>query len=92
MESTDPHAGGVLVVFDSGVAKLVAWRSEAVVPALDTAKGLAAQVLEALQRDGKWDEIRDTNWVSVTAAMNKLVRDWNGALVARQGAARGQAH
>ncbi len=80
------------MAFDSGVAKVAAWRSDAVVPALDTAKALAAQVLEALRTEGRWDEIRDTNWVSVAAALNKLVRDWNGALVAHQGAARGQAH
>ncbi len=81
MESDDPYAGGVLVTFDSGVSKQVAWRSARIIsPAIDAAKEATAQVLEALRAEGRWDEIRDTNWVSVCAAMHKCIREFNGKL------------
>jgi len=77
----DPHAAGVAIVFDSGAAKQIAWRTKPgrlISPALDAAKQYTAQVLDALLREGREEEIRHTNWVSVTAAMHKLIRDFNG--------------
>ena len=81
LESDDPHTAGVLITFDTGVKKQIAWHSDAIIsPALDAAKEYTAQVLDALLREGHLDEIRDTNWVSVTAAMHKCIRDFNGKL------------
>ena len=77
----DPYIGGVAIVFDSGVAKQIAWRvtpGRLISPALDAAKQYTAQVLDTLIREGRETEIRDTNWVSVTAAVHKCIRDFNG--------------
>ena len=79
----DPYAGGVAVAFDSGVSKQIAWRAkpgEYISPALDAAKEYTAQLLDTLLREGREEEIRHTNWVSVTAAVHKCIRDFNGKL------------
>ena len=81
--NNDPFVGGVLLRFDSGAAKTIAWRSEAVIsPALDAAKQYAAQVIEALVKDNDERAVRDTNWASVTAALYAIIRQFNGRLVA----------
>ena len=81
LESDDPTVAGFVVSFDTGVAKAVVWRSDKVIsPALDAAKQYTANVLEQLMSEGREAEIRDTNWVSVTAAARKLIRDFNGKI------------
>lgn len=86
LESDDPHVAGFAIAFDSGVAKQIAWKADAIIsPALDAAKQYTAQVIDSLMREGCEAEIRDTNWVSVTAAVYKIVRDFNGKLHELQG-------
>lgn len=81
LESDDPRTAGVLVRFDSGIAKTVCWSAESVIsPALDAAKEYTAALIDQLMREGHEQEIRHTNWVSVTAAMHKCIRDFNGKL------------
>lgn len=79
----DPFAGGVLIRFDSGVAKTIAWRSEELIsPALDAAKEYTASIIDALVKENREAEVRNTNWASVAAAVHKIIRDFNGQLVA----------
>ena len=81
LDSDDPHTAGVLITFGSGVKKQVQWHAaEVISPALTAAKEYTASVLEQLLRENREAEIRDTNWVSVTAAMHKCIRDFNGKL------------
>jgi len=85
LESDDPHTAGVLVTFDTGVKKVVQWRAaEVISPALAAAKEYTAGLLEQLMRENREAEIRNTNWVSVAAAMHKCIRDFNGKLHALQ--------
>lgn len=81
LESDDPHIAGVLVTFDSGVKKTVVWQAAQVIsPALDAAKQYTAELLDQLMKENREAEIRNTNWVSVTAAMHKCIRDFSGKL------------
>jgi len=84
LESDDPHVAGVLIQFDSGLpGKVVHWRSkggEIISPALEAAKEYTAAVLDSLMKENREADIRNTNWVSVAAAMHKLIRDFNGTL------------
>lgn len=79
LESDDPLTAGFVITFDSGVAKQVAWTAKTVIsPALDAAKEYTAAIVDALVKDNREAEVRDTNWVSVCAAIHKIVRDFNG--------------
>ena len=83
LEAVDgnPFVGGFVISFDSGKAKSVVWQSEKIIsPALDAAKQYTANVLEELAKENREADVRNTNWVSVTAAVHKLVRDFNGRL------------
>jgi hypothetical protein len=93
LESDDASVAGFVIAFDSGVAKSVVWRSDRVIsPALDAAKTYTAEVIDALMKDNREAELRDTNWVSVCAAAHKLIRDFNGRIHALETVGSGQAH
>lgn len=78
LESDDKRHGGVVLTFPSGAAKSVTWSTgEPIHPPLDAAKGYAAQVLDALMREGRIDDADRTNWASVVAAMVRLIEDFN---------------
>lgn len=84
---------GFVIAFDTGAAKSVVWRSDRVIsPALDAAKQYTANVVETLMSEGREEEIRNTNWVSVCAAAHKLIRDFNGRIHALESVGNGQAH
>lgn len=79
-KSTDGDAGvgGFFVFLPSGRTKVITWRQmQPITPTLDAAKQYAAKVIESLQRDGLHDDIDRTNWVSVTAAIERIILDWN---------------
>lgn len=83
LEAVDgsPFVGGFVISFDSGLAKSVVWQSEKIIsPALDAAKQYTANVIDELVKANREADVRHTNWVSVTAAVHKLVRDFNGRL------------
>lgn len=85
-ESTnaDPNVGGFICRFPSGLVKSVAWRTGApIMPTLDAAKTYAAQLIEALSREAKFDDMERTNWASAVAAIQKIISDWNDELRAR---------
>ncbi len=85
-EGDDPHVGGFFIFLPSGATKTVAWRqSKPITPTVDAAKRYAAAVIESLQKDGLADDIDRTNWASVTAAIQRIILDWNGAIGRRIG-------
>ena len=78
-DSPDPEVAGFVVEFPSGNRKSVAWRSKApITPALDAAKEYAAELLAARSSEpGGMDDVNRTNWASVTAAVQRIITDWN---------------
>jgi hypothetical protein len=81
LESDDPRIAGFAITFDSGVAKQVTWTADTIIsPALDAAKQYTASVIDALVKENREREVRDTNWVSVVAAVHRIVREFNGKL------------
>ncbi len=82
LESDDPQLAGVLVRFDSQLPdKVVQWHAaEVISPALDAAKQYTAALIESLVKDGREADVRHTNWVSVAAAMHRIIREFNGRL------------
>ena len=78
-DSPDPEVAGFVVEFPSGTRKSVAWRSPApIVPALDAAKQYAAELLATRSSEpGGMDDVNRTNWASVTAAVQRIIMDWN---------------
>ncbi len=76
---TDPHTGGVLVEFPSGRRMQAAWRHAEAVDSLATAKRVAAQLLERLLADQQTDDANSTNWPSLVAAVQVIIRDWDAS-------------
>lgn len=76
--SEDSRAGGFLVVFPSGLRQEITWQRNA--PAIDTlaeSKTVSARLLDDLLQAGKTDDAERTNWPSITAAIQRIVMDWN---------------
>lgn len=76
--------GGFAITFPSGACKSVTWKSEA--PIQDTlaaAKQYAASVLQACLDERRVDDAERTNWASVTAAVQRIIQDWNEGARAR---------
>jgi len=71
--------GGVLLTTPSGLQIAAYWRSgRAIVDTLATAKQCAADLLQHLIEKHEGRGADDINWVSVTAAIQRHVQDWNG--------------
>jgi hypothetical protein len=74
----DPTVGGFIVIFDSGITKSIAWRQfEPIDATLDAAKAFTVKLIESLIADRCMDEVEGTNWASATAAVQKIIVDWN---------------
>lgn len=77
----NPHAGGVLCTWPSGRMKALQWESRTPIrDSLAMAKELAAKALDSCMREGRTDDAERTNWASAAAAMQQMVRVWNGRL------------
>lgn len=88
-ESADGQAevGGFVAFFPSGATKTVAWRSASpITPTLEAAKEYTAKLIETLQADGLHSDLDRTNWVSVAAAVQRCIMDFNTVLQVRIGA------
>lgn len=82
----EPEQGGFFVFLPSGRTKIIGWRSAApITPTLEAAKKYAAQVVESLQKEGAHDDIDRTNWTSVTAAVQRVILDFNDRIRLRIG-------
>lgn len=76
--ATDTAIGGFVATFPSGLTKEVIWKSK--VPAPDTlkaAKEFTAGLLAQLIEEGMTDDANRTNWVSMTAAVQALIKEFN---------------
>ena len=70
--------GGFFIFFPSGLTKTVGWRSPGPIrPTFDAAKKYTTQVLEELLKAGHEADAAATNWVSVAAAIQKILNDFN---------------
>lgn len=89
LESDDPAIAGVLFSFPSGLKKVASWHSHQVIlDQREFAEKCTVALIDDLLKLGAPGEsaVRDTNWVSVVAAMGKLIADFNADLVARESA------
>ena len=66
-----------MVEFPSGRRLQAAWRHTEAVDALATAKRLTAQLLERLLSTNGTADANATNWPSVVAAVQALIRQWD---------------
>lgn len=89
LESPDsrPQIGGALITFDNSLSRIVSWEQDCPIrPTLDAAKIFCVHLIEDLQKAASKDlqaeaAIRDTNWVSITAALQTIISEWNERLV-----------
>ncbi len=72
-----PDVGGVLAEFPSGKRLQASWRHAEAVDSLSTAKRIAAHLLDRLITLGLHDDANRTNWPSVVAAVQTIIRDWD---------------
>jgi hypothetical protein len=83
----EAEVGGFLIFFPSGATKQVGWRQATpITPTLEASKQFASKVIESLMKDGLQTDIDGTNWVSVTAAIQRVILDWNSVMQVRIGA------
>jgi len=78
----NPLDGGALITYPSGHTQQVVWRSDGrlILPTKDAAKQYAAAALQRLMDERRIDDAERTNWVSLTAAMEKILTDFNDIL------------
>ncbi len=77
----DPETGGVIVFLPSGASLQIPWRSaRPIQPTLEAAKLYAAKIIEHLIERGLTDDVNATNWASVTAAIQRVILDFNDGL------------
>lgn len=77
----DLRVGGFVVRFDSGATKVVHWISGApITETRDAAQEYTTQLVAHLMSRQLEDDVRDTNWVSMVAAIEKVIHDWNARL------------
>ncbi len=80
-EADEVEVGGLFIFFPSGRTKALHWRSlKPITPTLEAAKDYTAKIIDGLL---KGDEIglkdmEQTNWVSVAAAIQRIILDFNG--------------
>jgi hypothetical protein len=83
-EGDEAEVGGFFVFFPSGATKQMAWRQvQPIQPTLEAAKTFTGKLIESLQSAGQWDDLNATNWVSVCAAVQRIILDWNDSLQRR---------
>ncbi len=84
---SDPDVFGVILFLPhGGKAKSTGERmgkEEYIDP--NNAKQYAVKIVDSLLKDGDNDNVRDTNWASVVAGIQKFMIDWNRAKRDRQG-------
>lgn len=91
LEGDAPEVGGVIIFFPSGLFHDISWRAVThITPTREAAVRFVGQVVEDLNRKAAQAEgqareaieqdIARTNWVSVTAAMQRCIMDFNDKL------------
>ena len=92
LEADEPERGGLLIFFPSGRHMTIAWRTVTqITPTKEAALQYTGQIVDNLNkvaakegRDSPAEtDLARTNWVSVTAAIQRIILDFNQALSAR---------
>lgn len=81
LEGNSPEIGGILVTWGNNRRLSASWAG--VDPSVDTlelAKKAAASLLQRLMDEGDDAAIRETNWPSLVAGIQRHVADWAGLL------------
>lgn len=79
--TNNPKVGGFIAKFPSGAQKSVIWASGLPIePTIEAAKKYAATLIDEMMKEGRIDDVDRTNWASATAAIQKIIADWNVAL------------
>lgn len=87
--NSDHSQGGVLITFDCGLVKSMAWRSHTHIDVKDFAKKCTEDLIDSLLKasgDDAANALQNTNWVSMCAGIAKHVSDFNDQV--RQAATR----
>lgn len=84
----DPEVGGFLIFLPSGATKIVHWRqAKPIQPTLEGAKDYAAKIAESLLKqhgdNTRHVDIAGVNWTSITAAIQRVILDWNHKVMDR---------
>lgn len=83
-EGDTPEVGGFFLFLPSGKTVSLGWRqAKPIMPTLDAAKDFVASCVDFLQKGGHENDLRDTNWTSVTAAVQRIILDWNDRIATR---------
>ena len=88
LESDDgkPEIGGFLLFLPSGATRIVNWTTaKPITPTLEAAQQYATDAVETIikaQGLGHMD-VQRVNWTSVTAAIQRVIMDFNHKLVGR---------
>lgn len=80
LEGDKVEQGGFLLFLPSGTTKVVAWHSpKPITPTLEAAKKYATEAVDSLieQVGIEHPDIQRTNWTSVTAAVQRIILDFN---------------
>lgn len=91
LEGTEPEVGGVIIFFPSGLFHDISWRAvQHITPTKEAAVRFVGQIVEDLNkkaakaegpaREAIEQDLARTNWVSVTAAVQRVIMDWNDKL------------
>lgn len=84
LEGDTKEQGGFLLFLPSGATKVVGWSTpKPITPTLDAAKKYTAQVIEDIAKAQGYEceDITRTNWVSVAAAVQRIILDFNDRVV-----------
>lgn len=81
LEGDKVEHGGFLIFLPSGRTKVISWSSpKPITPTIDAAKEYTAKVIEQLLAENSAQGQSDfdgTNWVSVVAAVQRILLDFN---------------
>lgn len=84
IEGNDYRIGGFHIRYPSGYAKTLYWNTGApILPTIDAAKQYASTALQDLIETQRVDDADRTNWASVTAAIQRIISDFNDILTKR---------
>jgi len=87
-EGEELEEGGFFAFMNDGSTKVIQWRSvNRIQPTYEAAKTYAIKLAEMLHKSG-WtqQQIEAIRWDSVTAAIQRVILDWNDKLAAGIGA------
>ena len=77
LDSETAGIGGALAEFPSGKRLQIQWAGGPISPVNEAAKSYSASVLQRLLDEGLTDDAERTNWPSFTAALGRILGEFN---------------